>query len=136
MALLYFVFLYFDTSPPNPSPHPCPAHPSLTVGQPISPRRGGRGHPSHEPKPPPQTLSVSLAVCGLGGGGVKENVKRFLTSGFFHESVSPKHLSIPLGQFQIFPKIRGDIRSSRCTTGVVDTNSKCKKSSIIKVLII
>jgi hypothetical protein len=33
-------------------------------------------------------------------------------------------------------KIHGDICSSRCTTGVVDTNGKWKKYSIIKVLII
>jgi hypothetical protein len=55
---------------------------------------------------------------------------------FFHESASPKPLSIPLGPFQFFSKIRGDIRSSRCTTGVVNTGGKRKKSSIIKVLII
>jgi hypothetical protein len=30
-------------------------------------------------------------------------------------------------------KIRGDIRSSRCTAGVVDTGGKWKKSSIRKV---
>jgi hypothetical protein len=54
---------------------------------------------------------------------------------FFHESVSFKPLSIPLGPFQIFSKIRGDICSSSCTTGVVDTNGKWKKSSIRKVLI-
>ncbi len=53
---------------------------------------------------------------------------------FFHESVSPKPLSIPLGPFRFFSKIREDIRSSRCTTGVVDTGGKWKKSSIIKVL--
>jgi hypothetical protein len=35
-----------------------------------------------------------------------------------------------------FSKIRGDIRSSRCTTGVVDTGGEWKNSSIIKVLII
>jgi hypothetical protein len=40
---------------------------------------------------------------------------------FFHESVSPKNLSIPLRPFRIFSKIRGDIRGSRCTTGVNDT---------------
>jgi hypothetical protein len=39
---------------------------------------------------------------------------------FFHGSVSPKALGIPLEPFQIISKIRGDIRSSRCTTGVVD----------------
>jgi hypothetical protein len=41
-----------------------------------------------------------------------------------------KPLSIPLGLFRIFSKIRLDIRSSRCT----DTGGKWKKSSIIKVL--
>ncbi len=35
-----------------------------------------------------------------------------------------------------FSKIRGDIRSWRCTTGVFDTGGKCKKSSIRKVSII
>ncbi len=45
----------------------------------------------------------------------------------FHKSVSPKPLIRP---FQIFPKIRGDIRSSRFATGVVDTGGKWKKSSI------
>jgi hypothetical protein len=34
---------------------------------------------------------------------------------FFHESGSPKSLSIPYVAFQIFSKIRGDICSSRCT---------------------
>ncbi len=55
---------------------------------------------------------------------------------FFNESVSPKPLSIPLGPFRIFLRKFGDIRSSRCTTGVVDTGGKWKKSLIIKVLII
>ncbi len=55
---------------------------------------------------------------------------------FFSWISSPKLLSIPLGPFQIFSKIRGDIHISRCTTGVVDTGGKWKKSSIIKVLII
>ncbi len=40
------------------------------------------------------------------------------------ESVSPKPLSIPLGPFRIFSKIRWDIRSSRLTTGVNDTGGK------------
>jgi hypothetical protein len=35
---------------------------------------------------------------------------RFSPSGFFHKSVSLGHLSIPLGPFQIFSKIRRDIR--------------------------
>jgi hypothetical protein len=37
---------------------------------------------------------------------------------------SPKPLKITLGSFQIFSKIRGDIRKSRCTTGVNDTVGK------------
>ncbi len=62
---------------------------------------------------------------------LRDSVTRFSSSGFFHESVSPKPLRIPLGPFQIFSKIRGDFRSSRFSTG-----GKYKKSSIIKVLII
>ncbi len=42
----------------------------------------------------------------------------------FHESVSPKPLSIPLGPFRFFSKIRGDIGSSRLTTGINDTGGK------------
>jgi hypothetical protein len=42
----------------------------------------------------------------------------------------------PIGAVSVFSKICGDISSSRCTTGVVDTGGKCKKSSIRKVLII
>ncbi len=55
---------------------------------------------------------------------------------FFHESVFPKPLSIPLGPFRTFSKLHGDIRSSRFTTGVVDTSGKWTKFSIIKVWII
>jgi hypothetical protein len=40
---------------------------------------------------------------------LRESDKRFLTSGIFHESMSPGPLSIPLGLFQIFSKIHGDI---------------------------
>ncbi len=37
---------------------------------------------------------------------IKGTVSRdFLLLGFFHESVSPKPLSIPLGPFRIFSKI-------------------------------
>jgi hypothetical protein len=43
---------------------------------------------------------------------------------FCYESVTPQPQSIPLGPFQIFSKIRGDIRSSRLTTGVADTGGK------------
>jgi hypothetical protein len=42
-----------------------------------------------------------------------------------------------MGRFEFFRKLmenRGDIHSSRCTTGVVDTCGKRKKSLIRKVL--
>jgi hypothetical protein len=52
---------------------------------------------------------------------------------FFHDSVSPKPLSVPLRPFRIFSKIRRYIRSSRCTTGVLDTGGKWTKSSIRKM---
>ncbi len=59
---------------------------------------------------------------------------------FFHESVSPKPLSRytvrDVLNFSIFSNICGDIRSSRCTTGVLGTGGKWKKSSIRKVSII
>jgi hypothetical protein len=65
---------------------------------------------------------------------------RFFASGFFHKSVFHRPLIIPLGVFQIFSKIRGDIRgdirSSRSTTGVNDTDGKWKKSSIRNLFII
>jgi hypothetical protein len=48
----------------------------------------------------------------------------FLLLDFFHESVYPQPQSIPLGPFQIFSKIRGDIGKSRCTTGINDTGGK------------
>ncbi len=43
---------------------------------------------------------------------------------FFHKSVSPGPLSIPLGPFKIFLKIRGDIRELLFITGVNDTGEK------------
>ena len=43
---------------------------------------------------------------------------RYLTSGF------SQALIIPLGPFQIFSKIRGDIHSSKLNTGVNDTGGK------------
>jgi hypothetical protein len=36
----------------------------------------------------------------------------------------PQPQSIPLGPFQFFTKIRGDIRKSRCITGINDTGGK------------
>jgi hypothetical protein len=52
---------------------------------------------------------------------LKGRVTRFFASGFFHESVSPQPKSIPFGPFQIFSKIRTEIRKSRCTAGINDT---------------
>ncbi len=49
---------------------------------------------------------------------------RFSTSSFFHESVSPRPLSIPLEPFWIFSKIRRDIRELMFITGVNDTGDK------------
>ncbi len=54
----------------------------------------------------------------------RDSVTRFFASGFFDESVSPQPQSIALGPFQIFSKICGDIRKSRCTTGINDTGGK------------
>ncbi len=60
----------------------------------------------------------------------------FLLLVFFMNQFPPSPQSIPLGPFRIFSKSRGDIRSSRLTTGVADTGGKWKKSSIRKILII
>jgi hypothetical protein len=68
---------------------------------------------------------------------------------FFHQPVSPKPLSIPLGLFRIFSKICENIRGSRCqichryqlsttpavqlgkfTAGVVDTVGKFATSVV------
>ncbi len=43
---------------------------------------------------------------------------------FFSWISFPHPQSIPLGPFQIFLKIRGDIRKSRCTTSINDTDGK------------
>jgi hypothetical protein len=55
----------------------------------------------------------------------RDSVTRFFASGFFHESSFSKPLKIRLGSFQIFPKILlGDIRKSRYTTDINDTDGK------------
>jgi hypothetical protein len=59
----------------------------------------------------------------------KDSVTRFFASCFFHESPSSKPLILTLGSFRIFSKIRGDIRKSRCTTGVNDTGGKLPRVS-------
>jgi hypothetical protein len=56
---------------------------------------------------------------------IRNNSVKWTVSGdFFHGSPSPKPLKITLGSFRFFSKIRGDIRKSRCTTGVNDTGVK------------
>ncbi len=55
---------------------------------------------------------------------IKGTVTKFFASGFFHGSPSPKTPKTTLESFQIFSKIRGDIRKSRCTTGINDTGGE------------
>ncbi len=55
---------------------------------------------------------------------LKGQCHEIFASGFFHESLSPQPHSIPLRQFKIFSKIRGDICKSRCTTGINNTGGK------------
>jgi hypothetical protein len=81
----------------------------------------------NNPRPSPAGNPGNVLIKG------RVSVARFFASGFFHESVSPKNLIIPLGPFS---QIRGDIRSSRFSTGVVDTGGKWKKSSIRKFVMI
>jgi hypothetical protein len=68
-------------------------------------------------------LTISEMV-NAGKTSLKGQCHEIFCFWFFHESVSPKTLSIPLGPFRIFSKIRGDIRSSRLTTGINDTGGK------------
>ncbi len=75
-------------------------------------------------------ISNSVKILTYKRGGLKGQCHEIFDFSFFHESVSPKLLSIPLGQFRIFSKIRGDIRS-RCRwyrwqifRGIVDTGGK------------
>ncbi len=53
----------------------------------------------------------------------RDSVTGFSIIGFFMNQVPPKPQSTPLGPFRIFSKILGDIRSLRCTTGVVVTSA-------------
>ncbi len=67
---------------------------------------------------------MGLVVSFFFGSVLKGQCHEIFCFWFFHESVSPKPLSIPLGPFRIFSKIRGDIRSSRLNTGVNDAGGK------------
>jgi hypothetical protein len=57
---------------------------------------------------------------------VKYKTRHFLHVESYHgrKKSSPKPLKIRLGFVSIFFKIRGDIRKSRCTTGINDTSGK------------
>jgi len=49
---------------------------------------------------------------------------RLFASDFFHELSSPKPPKIKLGSLRIFPKICGDIRKCRSSSGINDTRGK------------
>jgi hypothetical protein len=53
-----------------------------------------------------------------------------LTSGFLHGSVTPQTPDYTNRAISNFSKIRGDIRNSRCTTGVVYTGGKFAASVV------
>ncbi len=81
------------------------------------------------PYPPPEKKTqgiASLSVCVQLKGTVPRD---------FRLLVFLKPLSMPLGPIRLFSNICGDIRSSRCTTGVNDTGGRWKKSSMRKILI-
>ena len=67
----------------------------------------------------PVKQGQNLPLASLKGlkGRLKGQCHEIFDFWFFHESVSPKPLSVPLGWFRIFSKIRGDIGSSRFATG-------------------
>ncbi len=58
---------------------------------------------------------------------LRESDTRISTSGFFHKSMAPRPLSITLGSFRIFSKIRGDNREWMFITGVNDIGEKREK---------
>jgi hypothetical protein len=89
------------------------------------------------------TQGIKHTFCGLWKlsrsffiDTLKGQCHKILDFWFFHESVSSKPLGIPLGPLQIFSKILGDIRSSRCTPVVVDTGGKCTKSQDLSSLLL
>ncbi len=61
----------------------------------------------------------------------RESDTRFSTSDFFHKSVSPGPLSIPLGPFQIFRKF-AEIFANECLSAVSTTQAKKEKNFEIK----
>ncbi len=64
-------------------------------------------------------MAMTCVYGTLHHTSVKGTVSRdFLLLVFFMNQFFPQLQSIPLGPLQIFSKIRGDIRKSRCTTGI------------------
>ena len=55
---------------------------------------------------------------------LKGQSRVFLLPVFFMNQFPPSSRVFHLDRFRIFSKIRGDIRKSRCTTGVNDTGGK------------
>ncbi len=79
----------------------------------------------YEIKNPSKKILKEKNIFLLEAYTIKGTVSRyFLLLVFFMNQFPPKPLSIPLGPFRIFSKIRGDIRSARLTTGVNDTGGK------------
>ncbi len=66
---------------------------------------------------------------------LKGTVLRDFRLQVFYMDQFPQAPDYTISAVSNFSKIHGDIRSSRCTTGVVDTSGKWKKSSIRKVFI-
>ncbi len=71
-----------------------------------------------------QPLVVCKFNCPGGIEAFKGTVSRDFFLQVYHESSSLKPLKITLGSFQICSKICGDIRKSRCTTGINDKGGK------------
>jgi hypothetical protein len=69
-------------------------------------------------------MSHDVLLQNVAAHNIKGQCHEIFCFWFFYESVSRQPQSIPLGPFQIFLKICGDIRKSRCTTGVNDTGGK------------
>jgi len=83
-------------------------------------RAGGEGRSAYSIPQICQQKQLYLTVLLLKGTVSRD----FLLLVFFMNQFPPKPLSIPLGPFRIFSKIRGDIRSSRLTTVINDTGDK------------
>ena len=66
-------------------------------------------------------LSVALSFAQFVKGLVSQD---FLLLVFFMNQFTPHPRVFHLDRFEFFPKIRGDIRESRCTTGINDTGGK------------